>query len=591
MHLVVKHVKGREYFYLIEKLRRGARVVTARTVYIGDRQKLAAMVQQSASAALPSGFEAQPVGAVLALASVAQDLGIESLIDEVCPVRRGASPVGRRLVIAAIGRAVMARRANGLSNLRSFYDGSVLPEVLPVASSSLDDRRMYELLAGLDSKKIERIEAAVVRTLIDREGVGTSALAFDCTNFDSYVSARTPSDLLRRGHAKSGRPLRVLGLGLLATEDDGMPLLTFPYPGNENDIKAFSRFLRALDRRRELLGAPVHATIAADGGNISRQLLLRLERDPRYYVMRLPSHHLTDLDRCKRAELPVLGGSLKGKVWAKKYLCDVYGVQRCVVDVYSRRMHSRQLPGLRRDQTRARVELRELQRLLGRQEQGLRRAKPITVRSLRTRVDKALSREHMRALFTVAVGKGDRAPTLTFEEPEEAWRHLDEYVLGRTLLVTNRADWAPEQVVLASRVQSHNEHLFRDIKDPGGVSMLPLRHRRDRALRGHTLLVVLGVILAKVLQRRVKRAGVKAPSLASVLEPLKRVQRARVHYPASAPPALRALAADTWIPSERTARQTEILAALNIADRSELGTTLAEKLARKKPGRPTKTHA
>ncbi len=585
MHLVVKQIKGREYFYLVEKERRGSRVVTSRTVYVGDRQKLADLVQQGASAALPSSFEPQPIGAVLALATIAKDLGVETLIDEVCPVREGAAAVGRRLVIAAIGRAVMPRRDNGLSNVRAFYEGGGLPEVLPVALASLDDRRMYEMLVGVSDKQIEQIEAAVVRRLIQKEGVSTKALAFDCTNFDSYAGARTRSRLLRRGHGKSGRPLRVMGLGLLASEDDGMPLLTFAYPGNENDVRAFGRFLRALDRRRDSLELPLDTTVAADGGNISKQLLLRLEEDPRYYVMRLPVRHLTGIDRCKRTELPVLGASLTGKVWAQKHLCLVYGVERCVVDVYSRRMHRRQLPGLMRDRHRARADLLELQSLLERQRQGRRRVKPITLRKLRLRVDKALSREHMDALFRVTLAKGDLAPTLTFEEPAEAWRHLDEYVLGRTLLVTNRKDWSPEQIIWASRVQSHNEHLFRDIKDPGGVSMLPLRHRRDRALRAHALLVVLGVVLAKVLQRRVKRAGLKAPSLASVLDPLKQVQRARLHFPPSAAPALRALAAGAWIPSERTPRQRDLLNALNLANRPELGTTLAESLARKKPGR------
>jgi hypothetical protein len=300
----------------------------------------------------------------------------------------------------------------------------------------------------------------------------------------------------------------------------------------------------------------------------------------------LPSaEDLTGVERCKRGDLPVLSGKLKGKVWAQKLRCLVYRVDRCVVDVYSRRMHQRQLPGLKRDRDRARADLVELQRLLERQRQGLRHGKPITLRRLKVRVDAALSREHMETLFRVTIAAGNAAPTLDFEEPAEAWQHLDDYVLGRTLLVTNRGDWAPEQVVWASRVQSRNEELFRDIKAPGGVSMLPLRHGGDRALRAHALIVVLGVVLAKVLQRRVKKAGVKATSLASVLDPLKQVQRARLHFPSSASPALRALAADTWVPSERTPRQHELLAALNLATRSELGTTPAERLARKKAGR------
>jgi hypothetical protein len=307
--------------------------------------------------------------------------------------------------------------------------------------------------------------------------------------------------------------------------------------------------------------------------------LLRLEADPRYYVMRLPAHHLGDLPRSRHRNLPALMGSLKGRVWAKKYEATVYGVSRCVVDVYSRRMHQRQLPGLRRDRDRARAALVELQRLLKRQRQGLRRAKPLTVRGVRRRVAEALSREHMRSLFQVHIAPGAGAPTLTFTEPEAAWQHLQDYGLGRTLLVTNRRDWPPEQIVHASRMQSHNERAFRDLKDPGGASMLPLRHRTDPALRAHVLVVVLALILAKVLQPRIKQAGRKAPSLASVLTPLHQVQRARVQFADDAPPA------------QRTARQEELLHARGLAGRSELGTTIASRLttktARRRRNSPT----
>jgi hypothetical protein len=134
-------------------------------------------------------------------------------------------------------------------------------------------------------------------------------------------------------------------------------------------------------------------------------------------------------------------------------------------------------------------------------------------------------------------------------------------------------------------MQSHNERAFRDLKDPGGASMLPLRHRRDRALRAHVLLVVLALILAKVLQRRLKQAGTPAPSLASVLGPLQQVQRARVQFADDAPPALRALAAGAWVPSQRTARQEELVQALHLVERTELGTTLASRLAAKKARR------
>jgi transposase len=228
--------------------------------------------------------------------------------------------------------------------------------------------------------------------------VTTEALAFDCTNFDSYAGAKTRSRLLQRGHSKSGRSLRMLGMGLLVSEDDGMPLLTFAYPGNQNDVTAFKRFLHALDRRHDVLQVSLDTTVAADGGNISKQILGRLEKSHRHYVLRLPARHAGTLSRSKRSELPALVGRFKGKVWAKKHLCEVYGRLRCVVEAYSRRMHLRQLPGLERDRRQAREQLQHLQELLERQRRGQRRYKPLTVAAVKRRADAALAREHTSPL-------------------------------------------------------------------------------------------------------------------------------------------------------------------------------------------------
>lgn len=580
MHLVTKRIKGHDYFYLVKKERRGERVVTAKTVYVGNRQKLAELVEASATNALPAEATTQEVGGALALSQISAELELEKIIDAACPKSRAdAVPLGRRLVLAAIHRALAPRRGNSLNVLRSAYSSSPLAELLPVAPEALDGRRMCEALARLTAKDVEVIESAVVRKVVELEQVSLSALAFDCTNFDSYAGARTPSRLLRRGHNKSGKPLRALGLGLLATADDGLPLLTFAYPGNENDVTAFARFLKALERRCASLGLPVDATVAADGGNISRQMLLKLEKKTHHYVMRLPGNHV-ELPPVESARLPSLSGALKGKVRARKLQCPVYGVERCVVDLYSARMHSRQRPGLERDRKRARQDLLQLQSQLDRQRQGLRRAKPLTLAAVRRRVAKALAREHMSNLFQVQIEKGERAPVLRFQESEAALQHLHDHVLGRTLLVTDRADWPAEQIVHASRVQSCNESFFRDIKDPNGVSMLPLRHRRDSALRAHALVVVLGLLLAKVLQRRLKRAQVSAPTVAGTLEQLQGIRRVKLHYGPAAPPALRALAEDRWIPSLRTDHQRAMLDALGLAGRPELGATLPKALTR-----------
>src|SRR3990172_5332919 len=129
MFLVAKQIKGHEYFYIMERERQGKRVVTSRTVYVGNRQKLGEMLQLSASAVLPASFKAQSVGAALALATLAEELDIARLIDGACPVRSGAAPVGQRLLLAAIHRVLAPRRDNGVRHLAAWYENSVLAEV------------------------------------------------------------------------------------------------------------------------------------------------------------------------------------------------------------------------------------------------------------------------------------------------------------------------------------------------------------------------------------------------------------------------------------------------------------------------------
>ena len=583
MHLVAKTINGSEYYYLVRKERRGARVVTAQTIYVGSREKLAQLAVQGACSSLPEAFRAQEIGASLALVRAAQSLDLERIIDAVVPRRPGAAGVGRQLLIAAIHRAAAPVRRRSKSALREWYGGSALCELLPYEEAALDHRRVCETLLSLKPAQIDAIEERVVAQLVAREGLSLESLAFDTSNFDSWVGARSKSRLLRRGHAKSGRPLRVLGFGLLVGEDD-LPLLTFTYPGNENDQKAFGRFLRVLDRRMATLKLPLQATVAADGGNVSRQMVLKLEKRHRSYVVRLPRAHAKALERTGRKDLIALGGRFKGKVWALRHRTEVYGKLRCVLDVYSKRMRDKQLPGLRRDARRTRGLLEALEARLDRDREGRTRGRRATREIAVRRLAEALDREHMKDLFEARIVDRDAGLALDWHERAEGWDHLEDFVLGRTLLLTDRADWTPEQMVHAVRQQSRNEAMFRDLKDPSAVCMRPLRHRKDAALRGHALVVVLGLVLGRLLVRRARRAGAPVPGMPALLDTLRSITRARMLPGPNAAPAVRGAARSAWIPCERNERQNKLLAALGLAASPELGATSGNSPVRARRG-------
>ena len=75
-------------------------------------------------------------------------------------------------------------------------------------------------------------------------------LAFDTTNFDTYIATTTAGKLARRGHAKSKRSdLRVVGLATLVSETGHVPLLHRTYPGNGSDQTVLGECLTRISHR------------------------------------------------------------------------------------------------------------------------------------------------------------------------------------------------------------------------------------------------------------------------------------------------------------------------------------------------------
>jgi hypothetical protein len=118
---------------------------------------------------------------------------------------------------------------------------------------------------------LERIQVVLARAIVERFSLQTEVLAFDTTNFDTHIATPTPGGLARRGHAKSKRrDLRVVGLGLLVSETEHVPLLYRTFPGNSSDqavlracLKGLSRLQNALDGQGR---SPSTRTLARDGG-------------------------------------------------------------------------------------------------------------------------------------------------------------------------------------------------------------------------------------------------------------------------------------------------------------------------------------
>lgn len=81
--------------------------------------------------------------------------------------------------------------------------------------------------------------------MIEVFGLDTHALILDMTNFATFIdSGNDRAPIAQRGKAKQKRyDLRIVGLGLVATRDGGIPLLSRAYPGNKVDVTQFTAMI------------------------------------------------------------------------------------------------------------------------------------------------------------------------------------------------------------------------------------------------------------------------------------------------------------------------------------------------------------
>ena len=134
--------------------------------------------------------------------------------------------------------------------------------------------------------------------MIEVFGLDTHALILDMTNFATFIdSGNQRAPIAQRGKAKQKRyDLRIVGLGLVATRDGGIPLLSRAYPGNKVDVTQFQP-----DDRGAVAGAtpPRWAGRAA----ATRHLRRRPELPAQLHPAR-PSWACTSSGRSPRVTIP-----------------------------------------------------------------------------------------------------------------------------------------------------------------------------------------------------------------------------------------------------------------------------------------------
>lgn len=528
---------GRTYWRIVESRRVNGKPRPVPIAHLGQTADLYALLK----AAEPVRVHSRSHGAVAALCALSNELDVAGTIDRhlakegrrlrpwqenrqesKTPRKHDGLNVGQSLELVAIGRACHATSKRGFAEWAST---TTLGELSSASVERLSSQHFWDQMDQLPIESIAEIEKEIVGRALERFDLKTETLLYDATNFFTFIASTNKRPALPvRGHNKQQRhDLRQVGVALLCTRGEGIPLAHRVYAGNVPDAKSFADVLphmrqRLVELQRELDSL----TLVYDKGNVSRANQKQVDQSGFHYVASLTASSQRALIAEANQKLePVSLG--EETIQTYKTTKTIWGAERVVLVVVSERLREGQRRGILQHVASAQRWLERLSNTLQRGKQKRDRAK--IERDIETRL---MGRQHLRKVLRVVLEGAGRKLTVTYSFDQAAFDELSRDWLGRLVLVTDQKGWSTPEIIRAYRGQSDVEAVFAHLKDPLHVALRPQFHWTDQKLHVHVFTCLLGYLLARLLHLRAQRATGYAGSMERLLETLERVRRVTV---------------------------------------------------------------
>jgi transposase len=541
--LVAKKKKGGIYYYAVDSARVNGKPRIVKQVYLGTLDNIVEARKQLKNLKIsePDHATVLEFGAVSALLDLAERLGIRQIIDEEVGKRLQGLPVGDSILLAAINRAVKPVSKNAFFD--DWFSETVLPYSFPKANrKNLSSQGYWNNMSLINSEAIRNIEDKITSKIVQKYNIQTNCLLFDNTNFISYIDTDfisyidtdNPSKLAKRGKSKQHRTdLRIVGLSLMVSPENNIPLFHEPYPGNTNDAKRFSEIIDGLKNRCQKIQNNTDLTLVFDRGNNSESNIEKLIQDNPFsfhYVGGLKQNQCQDLLMIPKEEFKSLVGDAFGETTAYRTIREEFGRTATVVVTNNPELYRLQMRGVTNNIEKCWKELKELSDKLNEREEGKKfRGRQYTEESVLARVKSILSAEHMKNIFEYNIKINNGYISLIYSINEEKFDHIKEHILGKSILFTDRHEWSNEQIVGAYRAQYHVEECFKQLKNKDFLTFIPIRHFTDKNISVHTFYCVLALTLVSVLNLELKRMGYKT-SINKMLKELVSIKQVINYY-------------------------------------------------------------
>ena len=497
--------RGHVYWSIVESRRINGKPRPVILAYLGRAEDLLKRLTEG----IPQKVKSYSHGAVAALLDLAEELEVVDLINRHLPDAskelRDGFTVGGSLLLSAVGRA--CHPTSKMNWYEGFAKHTSLSQVLKMSLVKLDSQHFWDQMEAVPISVLPRIEEDLVSKVIEIEKVQLDTLFCDMSNFFTYIaSTNKHCRLPQRGKNKQKRiDLRQLGLLLLVTRRDHLPLLHKVYQGNLQDRTIFKQYFQQMVQRfKALSGSLEQITLVFDQGNNARATLRDVDGQIHFVGAISPCHHKEIIEKANSAMSPV---SISGKeIDCYRTRTQIWDLDLTVVVYISEKLLEGQVRGIQQNIKKlfsALDSLKEKIRLPVRQ--GPRR----TQQTLEERIRALIASHDLEDLIWWNLQElPEHVVDLAFGIDENRFKALQENWLGRRILITNRHDWSEEEIILAYWGQAQVEYAFKTMKNPFHLALRPQYHWTDQKIEVHGFICLLAFLLSMVLYKRAKeRSG------------------------------------------------------------------------------------
>ena len=557
-HLHKKIKKGRPYYYIREIQRVDGKPRVVSQVYLGRVEAIAQRLGEAERARKPVRFQSRAFGAVFVAFELEKLLDTIGLIDGLVPrsAREKGPTIGEYFFYAWANRLIAPRSKRALPD---WYRHTAIDQVRAVDLEELTSQRYWEKWNRVRPEHVEQIGRAFFARVWQLQPLPPECLLFDTTNYYTFMSSETPSELCERGHNKEGRHhLRQVGLALLLDRATHLPLYYRTYEGNLHDSKLFRRVID------ELFGlmcgfnqTKQRLTVVFDKGMNSEEAVRSLDDHARihfvttystYFAEELAGTDLKafaplDIEKNRRLVADEHG---EDRMLGYRTRMPLWGQDRTVVVTYNPRTARKRRYTLDRKLETLRQTLLEFRRHYREGRPQWRDPEPIQERYVRACEKMHIGSQYYQLEF------GDRR-----KDPEMSFRKdfhqiaKSEALFGKNIIVTDNHDWTTEEIVQISLDRYGIEQQFRASKSSGHIQVNPFYHWTDSKIRCQLLTCVIALTALRLLEIRVNRARGEPERLSGrrILEHMSHLDSAWLWYAGKRQPE-RVLASPTKTQAE-----------------------------------------